>query len=197
MARDYVELLVVTKGHPYDHGAFRAMLDSLHRVECTHVEQPAAQVVLRPENDPPYDAVLFYDMSGIVMPGPRGLEGRGEIGDFEDPPDDYRRSIEALLARGTGILMMNHGMISWPSWPLWRKISGTSFMLRAGKLGNRSLPGSGFRGGMGQPDRNATHRLRPATPDHPVLAGLEAGAGDDSEPGFEICDELYLGPAKE
>ena len=65
-------LLVVTKGHPYDHNAFHGLIDAIPEVVATFVEHPAAQAVLRPENLSGYDAVLFYDMQGIPM-GPDGL----------------------------------------------------------------------------------------------------------------------------
>jgi hypothetical protein len=38
-------------------------------IVTTLVEQPAAQIVLRPENVARFDAVLFYDMSGIANAG--------------------------------------------------------------------------------------------------------------------------------
>jgi uncharacterized protein len=96
------------------------------------------------------------------------------------PPDEYVRSIEALLERGTGIVMLNHATVSWP---LWRRISGSSFMLRSGELDGRKVPGSGYRGGHG-PHPNPTLKLIPEVQGHPVLAGL-----DD---GLEITDEIYL-----
>jgi hypothetical protein len=115
-----------------------------------------------------------------IKPG-TGLRHDG-ANDTGVPPDDYVRSIEALLSRGTGIVMLNHATVSWPEWPLWREISGTSFMLRAGELDGRQVPGSGYRGGHG-PHPNATLHLVPQG-EHPVLAGLEDG--------FDITDELYL-----
>jgi hypothetical protein len=173
-------LLVVTKGHPYDRSAFMAIFDADRGIEATAVDQPAAQVLLRPENVADYDAVLFYDMSGIALPGSRA----GRPGEFLLPPDDYGRSLESLLAKGTGVVLLNHALVSWPAWPLWRGLTGTSFMLRGGELDGRPVPASGFRGGAGELERNATTRLRPATPGHPVLANLEQG--------FELRDELYL-----
>ncbi|MEQ8483808.1 MAG: ThuA domain-containing protein [Pseudomonadales bacterium] len=179
MSRSPVRVLLVSKGHAYNHDAFLAMFADQDRVDVTLVEQPAAQVVLRPEHADAYDAVLFYDMSGI--PG-IGLLHDG-ANDTGVPPDDYVRSIEALLERGTGIVLLNHATVSWPEWPLWRQITGSSFMLREGDLDGERVPGSGYRGGHG-PHPNPTLRLVPQAKDHPVLAGIEAG--------FEITDEIYL-----
>lgn len=179
MARDYVSTLLVTKGHAFAHDAFLEMFEGIPELELTLVQQPAAQVLLRPEHIGDYDAVLFYDMSGIPGSG----SPRDPAGGSGEPPDEYRCSIEALLERGTGIVMLNHGLVSWPTWPLWREISGTSFLLRAGELDGETLPGSGYRGAHG-PLPNATISLKPASPGHPVLEGLEDG--------FSITDELYL-----
>lgn len=168
-----VNLLVVTKGHPYDHNAFHALLADTGST-TTVVEQPAAQVILRPENVAPYDAVLFYDMWGIPF----------DPADDGQPSTDYAQSIAALLEAGKGIVLLNHALVQWPMWPLWREITGTTFRLTQGEVNGRIVPGSGYRGGAGQPDRNVTHRLSPAGAAHPVTKGLEAG--------FEITDELYL-----
>jgi hypothetical protein len=142
------------------------------------VQQPAAQSVLAAQDAGAYDAVLFYDMCGIP--------GIGLTHDLADdagqPAPAYRAAIEALLARGTGIVMLNHATVSWPEWPLWRRIHGSSFLLRRGALNGVETPGSGYRGGHG-PLPSAKIRLKP-TRTHPVLEGLEAG--------FEISDELYL-----
>lgn len=171
-------VLIVSKGHDYDHTAFRAMFAAMPDVVTTLVEQPAAQVLLEPEHVGAYDCVLFYDMSGI--PGIGLLhDGANNSG---VPPPKYRAAIESMLARGTGIVMLNHATVSWPKWPLWRDISGSSFMLRRGLLDGVEVAGSGYRGGHG-PLPNPTIKLRPSI-SHPVLAGL-----DD---GFEITDEIYL-----
>jgi hypothetical protein len=174
-----VRLLVVTKGHPFDASAFSDLLGALPGVRATQVEHPAAQSLLAPGAIADYDAVLFYDMLGIG-----GIGMGGTFGEFFDPPDAYRRGIEGLLELGIGFVLLNHATTQWPTWPLWREISGSSFMLRAGPLWGELAPGSGYRGGMGQPDRYTETHLRPVATDHPALAGLENG--------FEICDELYL-----
>jgi hypothetical protein len=174
-----LNVLVVSKGHPHDYSAFHAMLDADQGLTTTIVEQPAAQVVLRPESARDYDAVLFYDMWGVTrVPGdPAGV-----------PSDDYRKSIESLLERGTGMVLLNHALVEWPDWPLWRQIHGSSFMLRAGVLDGKAVPGSGYRGGGGEPQRNATHFLSVVDPEHPVTRGIGNG--------FEVVDELYLKTAE-
>lgn len=173
-----IRVLVVSKGHAYNHDAFKAMFDAMSQVDMTLVEMPAAQVLLQPEHVTDYDVVFFYDMSGI--PG-IGLLHDG-ANDTGVPPARYVHAIEQLLERGTGILLVNHATVSWPNWPLWREITGSSYMLSAGELNGKAVPGSGYRGGHG-PLESATIRLLPQQ-SHPVLTGLENG--------FEITDELYL-----
>jgi hypothetical protein len=154
------------------------MFDAMDGIVATLVQQPAAQIVLASEQAAAFDAVLFYDMCGI--PG-IGLTHDGADASGQPTPA-YRAAIERLLARGTGIVMLNHATVSWPAWPLWRRIHGSSFLLRRGPLNGVETPGSGYRGGHG-PLPSAKIRLRPAG-SHPVLEGLENG--------FEISDELYL-----
>jgi hypothetical protein len=173
-----VSVLIVSKGHAYDHDEFLAMFTDMAGITTTLVEQPAAQILLQPGHAGQWDTVLFYDMSGI--PGAGLTHDRADATGM--PAPDYASAMEALVARGTGMVLLNHATVSWPNWPLWRRITGTSFMLRKGLLDGVEVPGSGYRGGHG-PHPNATVRVRPAGA-HPVLAGL-----DD---GFEITDELYL-----
>ena len=174
---DPVSVLVVSRGHFFDRNAFFAMFDDMADVFATHVEQPAAAVMLRPENIEPYDTVLFYDMSGIGGLNP--VDGSDENG---VPGKDYQNSIESLLTNGKGIVLLNHATVSWPNWPLWRTITGSSYLLAEGEVNGVTEPGSGYRGGHG-PHPNPTFKLQPVTV-HPVLEGLEDG--------FELTDELYL-----
>ncbi len=171
-----INVLIVSKGHDYAHDAFLDMFRNMADITTTLVEHPAAQTVL--QSPDPYDVVFFYDMCGI--PG-AGLLHDG-ANDTGIPPAAYVSAVENLLASGTGLILVNHATVSWPLWPLWRKISGSSFMLSAGELQGKSVPGSGYRGGHG-PLPSATIRLVPQG-EHPVLEGLEEG--------FLITDELYL-----
>ncbi len=173
------QVLIVSKGHAYNHDAFLSMFAEDEDIETTLVEQPAAQVLLRPENVAQYDAVLFYDMSGIPNIGLLH-DGANDTG---VPPADYVKSMEALLEAGKGIVLLNHGTVSWPDWPLWREIHGSSFMLSAGEVFGDSVQGSGYRGGHG-PHPNPTFTLTPVDSNHPVTAGLEKG--------FTVADEIYI-----
>ena len=173
------QVLIVSKGHAYNHDAFLAMFAEDEDIETTLVEQPAAQVLLQPENVAQYDAILFYDMSGIPNIGLLH-DGANDTG---VPSADYVKSMEALLESGKGIVLLNHGTVSWPDWPLWREIHGSSFMLSGGEVFGDSVQGSGYRGGHG-PHPNPTFTLTPVDTNHPVTAGLEKG--------FTVTDEIYI-----
>ncbi len=173
-----INVLIVSKGHEYQHDSFLSMFAGMDGIRTTLVEQPAAQDVLAGPGADDYDVVFFYDMSGI--PGVGLVHDRAD--EAGNPPESYVKSIERLLNRGAGLLLVNHATVSWPQWPLWREIHGSSFMLSAGRLDDQEVPGSGYRGGHG-PLPSATIKLVPQR-QHPVLAGLEDG--------FLITDELYL-----
>lgn len=153
------------------------MFTDMSGIHVRHAAHPEAIDALSPEESADIDTVLFYDMAGIPGTGvPDGSDTEGK------PSLAYRNSIESLLDHGVGIVLLNHALVSWPHWPLWRQITRTSFLLQAGELNGRHTPGSGYRGGHG-PHPNPTFSVHPQQ-DHPVLEAL----GD----GFEITDELYL-----
>lgn len=172
-----INVLVVTGGHPFSEPDFFAMFEAMPDIATTQVAHPEATAALAPEALADFQVVLFYDMAGI--PGTGVPDGSDDLG---QPDAAFKAHVEALLERGIGLVLLNHATVSWPNWPLWRQITGSSFMLMAGELNGKALPGSGYRGGHG-PYPNPTLRLIPQD-DHPVLEGLTGG--------FEITDEIYL-----
>ena len=89
-------VLVITKGHPFERDPFFRIFESQRDIAWTAVEQPAAQVFFSPENAKPYDAFVLYDMPGIEFTanGPR----------FHDPPADFVRGFLDLLDSGHGFV---------------------------------------------------------------------------------------------
>ena len=170
-----LNVLLVTKGHPFDYNGFYAIFDENKDLNTTVVEQPAAQIILRPEYVKDYDAVVFYDMWGTEHDGARA---------FKQPPAHYIDTINKLLDGGKGLVLLNHALVQWPGWDTWRSISGTSFMLEEGELYGEKVPGSGYRGGGGEPHRNGTHFLSVVDPAHPVTKNLGKG--------FTVTDEIYI-----
>lgn len=166
-----LQALLVTKGHPYERGPFHATFESWPDIACTAVEQPAAQAFFQPEAAAPWDAIVLYDMPGVVF-GPDGLA-------TESPPSAYVEGFRRLLERGKGIVVLHHALAGWPSWDEYAEIVGGRFHYAPATLRGERWPDSGYRFGL-------RHRVRVETPGHPVVEGL----GD----GFEIEDELYLCP---
>lgn len=169
-------MLVVTKGHPFDQGAFHAMLEAVLEMarplfdggyEWTHVEQPAAQVLLAPEHVAQYDAVLFYDLPGLWFRVP-------EPPRFVEPSEGFKASMEAMLDAGMPLLFMHHALAGWPAWPRYAEIVGGRFHYQPDPATGR--PDDGYR--------HACEHFVRVVAEHPVTAGLGEG--------FHVRDELYL-----
>ncbi len=161
-------VLVVTRGHPFDKAAFFGMLDAVSARggwSYTHVEHPAAPGILDPERAAPFDVILYYDMPGIdFQPG----RAPGRI----EPPTHLREGFAALLDQGKPMLFMHHALAGWPAWREYGDAIGGRFWYTA--EGDR--PDDGYR-------HEVRHFVR-VVDDHPITAGLGEG--------FWIEDELYL-----
>ncbi len=163
------EILLITKGHPFERDAFFKLFDALDGVRYTHVEQPAAQVFFAPELAKPYDAFVLYDMPGIRF--------RNDAPpDFLEPPEALGRHIEALLERGIGLVFLHHAIAGWPAWAQYAEIVGGRFLYLPSELRGTRRQDSGYRHAV-------THDVR-VVADHPVTHGLPKT--------FSITDELYL-----
>ncbi|MFP8878362.1 MAG: ThuA domain-containing protein [Myxococcota bacterium] len=169
-----LEILVVTKGHPFERDPFFGIFDAIPDIGWSAVEQPAAQSFFTPERAKHYDAYVLYDMPGVEFSvgGPR----------FHDPPAEYVRGFLDLLETGHGFVFLHHAIAGWPSWPEYADIIGGRFLYGPGEVNGRDYPASGYRHAV-------KHRLRSVAPGHRVTEGLEEG--------FEIEDELYLFPVNE
>ena len=161
-------ILLVTKGHPFEREPFFETFDALEGVEWTHVEQPAAQALFDVRYARDYDAYVMYDMPGVAF----GAHGP----DFAEPDADYKRRFLALIESGHGFVFLHHAIAGWPAWPGFADIVGGRFLYLPGELRGVACQDSGYRHGV-------THTVRPVA-DHPVTAGVP--------PSFEITDELYL-----
>jgi type 1 glutamine amidotransferase len=169
-----LNVLVVTRGHPFERDPFFAVFESFDDMACSAVEQPAAQVFFTPERARAYDAFVHYDMPGIRF-GPDGP-------DPVEPPCEYVEGFLALLRAGHGFVFLHHAIAGWPSWEAYADIVGARFLYAPANVYGRHWPDSGYR-------HHVRHRVSVATRGHPVVEGLEDG--------FEIEDELYLCPVLE
>jgi type 1 glutamine amidotransferase len=165
-----LEILLVTKGHPFERDAFFSVFESWRGIGHTAVEQPAAQAFFTPEAARAYDAIVLYDMPGIEF-------RPGQAPALHAPADSYTRGFRDLLDAGKGFVFLHHAVAGWPAWREYGEILGGSFLYEPGVVRGASRPDSGYR-------HEVVHRVSPIDPDHPLLEGR----GD----GFEIEDEVYL-----
>jgi len=166
---DTREVLLVTKGHPFEREPFFAIFDDMDGVGWTHVEQPAAQTLFSVEHAQRYDAIVLYDMPGIVFHPDRAP-------DFPEPDAGYRERLLELLEAGHGLVFLHHAIAGWPAWDAYADIIGGRFLYLPRRLRNQDRQDSGYR-------HDVTHQVR-VLQDHPVTAGIPQS--------FEITDELYL-----
>ncbi len=166
-------VLLVTGGHPFEREPLLAMFAANDAIVVEHVEHPAARERLHPDRLGDIDAIVFYDMPGVRFT-------RGDPPVEAVPPDPaVVAGIEALLARGVGMVMLHHSIASWPAWPRWADIVGGRFHYAPGHLAGVDYPDSGYL-------LDVEHTVEVLAPDHPVCAGVPAT--------FTLRDELYLAP---
>lgn len=160
--------LVITKGHPFDRGAFFEMLDGLEG-QYTHVEQPLAAAILDPALLQPYDCLVFYDMPGI------SFEPDGPL--YPAPTERFKAQFLALLKAGKGMVFLHHAIAGWPSWPEYHRIIGGQFLYTPQEIEGSKIQDSGYR-------HKVRHEISVVDPTHPITDGLP--------PRFSMTDELYL-----
>jgi len=161
-------VLLITKGHPFEREPFFEVFDEMPGVDWTHVEQPAAQALLTVDQGRGYDAYVAYDMPGIRF------EPGGPV--MAEPDAGFREDFMALVEAGHGFVFLHHAIAGWPSWPEYAELLGGRFLYVPAELRGQQRLDSGYRHGV-------SHKVR-VLKDHPVTAGIEQE--------FEITDELYL-----
>jgi type 1 glutamine amidotransferase len=176
-----IQVLLITKDHPFDRGPFFDMFDSFGSViTWTHVEQPAAEAFFDPKLAEPYDVFVFYDRAGRGQR--RKPDGTTEVY-FLEPSPELKRNTKALFQSGNkGFVFFHHSIASWShNWPQYQEMLGGSadwgdaFSAR----GKEYLTGSGAQAGVHQ-------HITVVDKTHPVVQGI----GD----GYDIVDETYLCP---
>ncbi|MGC9960923.1 MAG: ThuA domain-containing protein [Acidimicrobiales bacterium] len=175
MARDPLKVLVVTGGHPFEQEPFLAIFDAVGGIAWEHEEPPRAREHFRPGRAGEFDAIVCYDMQGIVFNKP-------DLPRLLTPPAEYAEGFRQMLEAGQGIVFLHHAMSAWPTWPLWAEVVGGRWNYVPGELRGRSWPASGYT-------REVEHHISCIDPAHPICAGLEEG--------FDIVDEIYLNPVLE
>lgn len=176
-----VQVLLITKGHPFDREGFFQLFDELGKeITWTHVEQPAAQVFFDPVRAEPYDAFVLYDMAGKAFSSKP--DGSMEMTNLE-PSVALKKGMRALLEKGKGMVFLHHAMGSWVNWPEYHEVvGGAADWQHPLDVRGKAYPNSGYRGGTQQ-------HLSVVDKTHPVVKGLGEG--------FDITDETFLFPVFE
>lgn len=173
-----IRVLVVVKGHPYEHELFDNFLDCLgNDITWTKADHPAADLLMNPAAGKHFDVYLFYDLGG---PGQRMTNPDGTpAGSFyPDPSPELKKGFEALLKAGKGMVFLHHASAAWPHvWPEYSEVIGGAcdWFDRVTVRGILD-PHHGFYGGTAQ-------HLTVVDKTSPITQGL----GD----GFDITDEAY------
>lgn len=164
-------VLVLTKGHPFEHDPFFAMVDAVvpEGWTWTHAEHPAAAAVLDPERAAAFDIVLFYDMPGLQF-------NPGKPPVHIEPPAYLKQSFADLTAQGKPMLFLHHALAGWPAWPEYGAAVGGRF----------DYGRSGYRHGV-------RHFVR-VVEDHPITAGLGEGFWIEDELYLVEVDETDKQP---
>jgi type 1 glutamine amidotransferase len=168
-----VRVLAVTGGHRIDLDAFTGMLAGICAERgwvFAHAVQPVAQDWLGPEHLGAFDAVLCYDLPGLVLK-------RGTPPEPVPVASSVASRLAALLEAGQGFVFLHHALAGWPAWPGWAEVLGGRYHYAPASLRGVDWPDSGFR--------YARYTVRVVDPGHPVCAGV----GE-----FELDDELYCCP---
>lgn len=185
MNKQTIQALIVTKGHTFAREPFFEMLDAVSTgkpdqfIHWTHVEHPAAEAVLSPENAAPFDVIVFYDMPGVKV-----VDNAPPFVNFvtTTPGDKFKENFMALLEAGKPMVFLHHAIASWPTWDEYAEVIGGRFHFLPGELNGKRYSGSGFL-------PNTRHEIRVEDTSHPVTEGIPER--------FEMVDELYLMPVLE
>lgn len=177
-----IEALLVTKGHGYAREPFFQMIDTVSGIDpdaavnWTHVEHPAAEAVLSPQNAAPFDVIVFYDMPGVTF-----SNGTPPFV-LSQPSDAYKENFIALLEQGKPMVFLHHAIAGWPAWDEYAHIIGGRFHFMPGTMKGKTYPGSGFA-------QNIQHTVTIEDRGHPIAKNMPAS--------FPMLDEMYLMPVME
>tara|TARA_B110000046_G_scaffold181401_2_gene213579 strand:- start:4566 stop:5456 length:891 start_codon:yes stop_codon:yes gene_type:complete len=164
---DKLNVLLITRGHPFDRERFFDVFDSNSDIQYSNVEHPAAQYMCNPQMAEHFDCYVHYDMPGIEF----GVGGP----QYFEPPEFYKQGVRAMGDAGCPLVILHHAAAAWPAWPEWSEIVGGQFLYTPMQSRGVDHTDSGYK-------IDVTHTVSPAM-DHPITHGVEP---------FEIIDEVYL-----
>ena len=132
--RGPIKVMVVTKGHTYDREPFFQMWDSWGSdITWSHVEHPAADVMLSPKYSKLFDVYAFFDIGGAGLGGRSGPPPNLPPGTFKTANDRYypppseqlKTEFPKLLREGKGFVFLHHASAAWVhTWPEYSEVVG-------------------------------------------------------------------------
>jgi type 1 glutamine amidotransferase len=188
--RGPIKVLLITKGHPFEREQYWEMWDALGEdLTWTHVEHPAADIMMSPQYAKDYDVLAFYDLGGPGSPtmprggGPAPVIPEGSVttsnNRFYPPPSpELKKNFEALLKQGKGLVFLHHASAAWAhTWPEYSEvIGGACDWYAPTRVRGIDDPNMGY---FGMTPQHITY----VDKTHPITQGL----GD----GFDVVDEAY------
>jgi type 1 glutamine amidotransferase len=146
-----LRLAVITGGHAFDVPHFHQLFRRLNGVDA-YIQHLDDFVASSPQTRAGYAVVLFY-----IMPGRSAAEHA------RDYAAHNLTVLESLRESGQGLVVLHHGILSYPDWPTWRELCGIDATLNSYA-------------------HDQTLRVRVSPGAHPITAGLA---------DFELIDETY------
>jgi uncharacterized protein len=147
---------VITGGHAYDVQPFHELFRSLPGIDAyiQHLDDFASSTEEVRDN---YVSVVFYNM-------PRETPSDDDLPWYCGKP---KTALEHLGSTAQGIVLLHHGIVAYPDWPVWNEIAGATGRLNFGYHLAQRIP------------------VDIAAPDHPITSGLSP---------WTIIDETYMIP---
>jgi hypothetical protein len=145
---------ILTGGHHYHVTGFHQLFRDLPGIDA-YVQHMADFVACSPEIRREYDVLVFYTQfqDDFIIPGlPPGSR------------DTVRSVVESVGTTNQGIVILHHGLLSFPGWDIWNDIVG---------MPDRSLSEYSH-------DESIPYHIMDS--DHPVCAGLT---------DWTLTDETY------
>jgi type 1 glutamine amidotransferase len=187
--RGPVKVLIITRGHEFERQPFFELFDALgDDITWTHVEHPAADIMMSPQYAKPYDVLAFYDLGGPGVstvarggvappPPPPGAVITSNNRAYPQPSPDLKKNFEALLKEGKGLVFLHHASAAWAHvWPEYSEvIGGACDWYAPTTIRGFENPNMGFYGMTPQ-------HITFTDKTHPITQGLS---------DFDVVDEAY------
>jgi type 1 glutamine amidotransferase len=176
--RGPIRVAFITKGHEYEREQLAQMMDCLGQdITYSHVEYPAAELILNPQAAKSFDVYVFYDLGGPGVPatGPNGQTGYRF---YPDPSPALKKGFEAMVKAGKGLVFIHHAAAAWAhTWPEYSEVVGGACDWYAPVTVRGLLdPHHGYYG-------NTKQTLTVVDRSHPIAQNLPAT--------YEVTDEAY------